>query len=171
MDHTLMYVKGRNEVTNRAYGHAKQKETGMFLETDQSSTSATQGDGGIYTSLEDLAKWDDALRNHTLLSAEEMKAALTDVKLLDGSPAHWPNPPHGDNGSPSKPVSYGFGWFLDPYEGHARIWHTGSTMGFRTVIERFLNEDLTIIILCNRTDLEPEKLALQVADNFLFSKK
>ncbi len=44
-------------------------------------------------------------------------------------------------------------------------------MGFRTVIERFTDGDgLTAIILCNRTDLEPEKLALQVADLFLSSK-
>ncbi len=45
------------------------------------------------------------------------------------------------------------------------MWHTGSTMGFRTVIERFTEaDDLTVIILCNRTDLEPERLALQIAD-------
>jgi len=171
MDHTLMYMKGKNEVTNRAYGHTKQKETCAFQETDQSPTSATQGDGGIYTRLEDLTKWDDALREHTLLSAEEMKPALTEVKLVDGSSTHWPDPPHGDNGTPGKPVSYGFGWFVDPYEGHARMWHTGGTMGFRTVIERFLDDNLTIIILSNRTDLDPEKLSLQVAENFLTEKK
>ena len=45
------------------------------------------------------------------------------------------------------------------------MWHTGSTMGFRTVIERFTEGDvLNVIILCNRTDLDAEKLALQVAD-------
>lgn len=167
MDHTIMYVKGKNEVTNRAYGHTKQKETGVFQETDQGPTSATQGDGGIYTSLEDLAKWDDAFRNHTLLNAEEMNPALSEARLADGSPTHWPDVSHGDNGTPGKPVSYGFGWFLDPYQGHARIWHTGGTRGFRTIIERFLNENLTIIILCNRTDLDPEKLALQVTDLYL----
>jgi CubicO group peptidase (beta-lactamase class C family) len=170
MDHTLMFVKGKNEVTNRAYGHTKEKETGAFKETDQSPTSATQGDGGIYTGLEELAKWDDALRNHTLLSAEEMKPAITEAKLADGSSTHWPAEPHGDNGTPGKPVAYGFGWFVDPYEGHPRMWHTGGTMGFATIIERFLNENLTIIILCNRTDLDPQKLSLQVADLFLSGK-
>jgi len=44
------------------------------------------------------------------------------------------------------------------------MWHTGSTMGFRTVIERFTTKHLTIIILCNRTDLDPEALALKTAD-------
>ncbi|HET7149792.1 MAG TPA: serine hydrolase, partial [Candidatus Acidoferrum sp.] len=78
--------------------------------------------------------------------------------------------PNGDNLHPGKPVSYGFGWFLDPYEGHERMWHTGSTMGFRTVIERFRKENLTIIILSNWTDLDPEKLSLQVADILLPAK-
>ena len=90
------------------------------------------------------------------------------MRLNDGSEPHWPKEPNDDNLHPGKPVSYGFGWFLDPYQGRQRMWHTGSTMGFRTVIERFTPADgLTVIILCNRTDLEPEKLALQVADIFL----
>ena len=168
MNHTIVYQKEKNEVSNRAFGHSKENDA--LKETDQSSTSATLGDGGIYSNLEDLAKWDDALRNHTLLSETKMQPALTPVKLNDGSEPHWPTEPNGDNLHPGKPVSYGFGWFLDPYEGHPRMWHTGSTMGFRTVIERFVANSLTIIILSNRTDLDPEKLSLQVADLFLSAK-
>jgi hypothetical protein len=47
------------------------------------------------------------------------------------------------------------------------MWHTGSTMGFRTIIERFTANHLTIIILCNRTDLDPEGLAVKTADLYL----
>jgi CubicO group peptidase (beta-lactamase class C family) len=165
MDHTIVYQKGKNEVVNRAFGHSK--EGGTLKETDQSSTSATLGDGGIYSNLDDLAKWDDALRNHTLLSAEEMAPALVPAKLANGSPTLWPTAPNDDNLHPGKPVSYGYGWFLDPYRGIPRMWHTGSTMGFRTVIERFTKNNLTIIILCNRTDLDPEALALKTADLYL----
>ncbi len=164
MNHTIVYQKAKNEVVSRAFGHSKENDA--LKETDQSSTSATLGDGGIYSNLEDLAKWDDALRNHTLLSEKEMQPALTPVRLNDGSEPRWPREPNDDNLHPGKPVSYGFGWFLDPYKGHPRMWHTGSTMGFRTVIERFLGENLTVIILSNRTDLDPEKLSLQVADMF-----
>jgi CubicO group peptidase (beta-lactamase class C family) len=131
------------------------------VETDQSATSATLGDGGIYSNLEDLAEWDRALDSHALLSEEEMRPALIPVKLNDGSEPHWPATPNDDNLHPGKPVAYGFGWFLDPFEGRPRMWHTGGTMGFRTVIERFTGERLTIVVLCNRTDLEPERLALQ----------
>jgi CubicO group peptidase (beta-lactamase class C family) len=170
MSHTIVYQKGKNEVVNRAFGHSKEKENDSLKETDQSSTSATLGDGGIYSNLEDLTEWDDALRNHTLLSEKEMQSALTPAKLNDGSQPHWPAEPGADNLHPGKPVSYGFGWFLDPYESHQRMWHTGTTMGFRTVIERFLRENLTVIILSNRTDLDPEKLSLQVAGIFLSAK-
>ncbi|MGB2645682.1 MAG: serine hydrolase domain-containing protein [Candidatus Acidiferrum sp.] len=165
MDHTIVYQKGKNQIANRAFGYSKGSDA--LKETDQSSTSATLGDGGIYSNLEDLAKWDDALRNHTLLSAAEMQPALLPATLNDGSSTFWPAAPNDDNLHPGKPVSYGFGWFLDPYEGHPRMWHTGSTSGFRTVIERFTTENLTIIVLSNRTDLDPEALALKTTDLYL----
>jgi CubicO group peptidase (beta-lactamase class C family) len=160
MSRTLAYVKGKNTIPNRAYGHTQDGD--KFAETDQSSTSATLGDGGVYSNLEDLANWDAALESHALLSAAEMRLALTPVKLNDGSNPHWPVEPNDDNLHPGKPVMYGFGWFLDPFEGHLRMWHTGSTMGFRTVIERFTAEKVTVVVLCNRTDMDAEKLALQV---------
>ena len=161
MHSTVVYQKGMNEVPQRALGHSL--NDGKFIQTDQSSTSATLGDGGIYSNLEDLSKWDDALANHKLLSEQEMRPALIPVKLADGSQTHWPSEPDGDNLDPGKPVSYGFGWFLDPYQGRSRMWHSGSTMGFRTVIERFSSHRLTVVILCNRADLDPAKLALEVA--------
>lgn len=165
---TLACVSGENSVPNRAYGHTRRPAG--FVETDQSSTSATLGDGGIYSNLSDLAKWDEALENHALLTPEEMRPALTPVKLASGARPRWPLAPGGDNLSPGNPVSYGFGWFLDPYKSHARMWHFGSTIGFGTVVDRFTSRRLTIIILSNRTDLDPAALALQVADVVLAGK-
>lgn len=165
MQHTVVYQEGKSEVSNRAYGHSVEK--GKFILADQSATSATLGDGGVYSNVQDLSRWDDALTHHTLLSAQEMQPARTPVKLADGSKPHWPKEADDDNLAPGQPVSYGFGWFLDPFQGHPRMWHSGSTMGFRTVIERFTTDHLTIVILCNRTDLDPSKLALQVAQYYL----
>ena len=71
MNSTLAYERGKNEVANRAYGHSREGDA--WKQTDQSSTSATLGDGGVYSSLADLAKWDDALAHHTLLSESEMQ--------------------------------------------------------------------------------------------------
>jgi CubicO group peptidase (beta-lactamase class C family) len=177
MDHTVAYVKGQNEITNRAYGHTKEGNT--WKQTDQSPTSATLGDGGIYSSLEDLAKWDEALRTNKLLSQEEMQLALTPVTLLltsiniDAQPL-WPANSDRPEGTP---VSYGFGWFLDPWRTHSRMWHYGETMGFHSYIVRFGLQNavsgddplagVTIIVLCNRTDISPEYIALQIATLFL----
>ena len=159
MNHTLVFVKGENEVANRAYGHSK--KNGVFVETDQSSTSATQGDGGIYSNLEDLAKWDDALRNHTLLSEKEFQAALTPPKLPAGAERKLAeDAPESMRG---RGVAYGFGWFLDLQGPQQLMWHYGETMGFKTAIQRYTRDELTIIILCNRTDLDPSSLALKAS--------
>jgi CubicO group peptidase (beta-lactamase class C family) len=66
--------------------------------------------------------------------------------------------------SDGRNLSYGFGWFLDPYNGHKRMSHDGGTIGFRTTIQRFPDDNLTVIVLANRVDLNPEDLALKVAD-------
>jgi len=174
MAETVVYQKGKNSVPNRAYGHAlyyvthSGKPPGLY-ESDQSSTSATLGDGGVYSSVDDLSKWDDALRNHTLLSAEEMKPALApatfggagNAVLPDDAPAAL----HG------VPVEYGFGWFLDPYKGHSRMWHYGDTTGLKTAIQRFTKDEVTVIVLCNRTDLDPGALATKVADLYFSNGK
>lgn len=155
MNNTLAFEKGTNEVAHRAYGHTKEKDA--WRETDQSPTSATLGDGGIYCSIDDLAKWDRALREHALLSEAEMQPALTPVQPTAGAAKT-------EDGTA---VSYGFGWFLDPYKGHKRMSHDGGTIGFRTTIQRFPDDNLTVIILANRTDINPEELALKVADLYL----
>ena len=158
MRNTLAYEKRKNEVSNRAFGYTH-NATG-WKETDQSPTSATLGDGGVYSSLADLAKWDGALRNHTLVSEVEMQAATTPVAV----PGAGPEEPDGQT------AQYGFGWFLNPYKGYRRMWHYGETVGFRTSIQRFVDDDVTVIVLCNRADLEARELALKVADLYLPGK-
>jgi CubicO group peptidase (beta-lactamase class C family) len=155
MKQTVAYEKGRNIVTSRAFGHTH--EGGAWHEQDQSPTSAVLGDGGVYSSLDDLARWDGALEHHTLLSEAEMEPAITAVNMADRSVQE----PDGT------PAAYGFGWFLNPYKKNPRMWHYGETVGFRTTIQRFVSEKLTIIVLCNRDDLVPANLALKVADLFL----
>ena len=159
MTNTVAYVRGKDELSNRAFGYSL--EGGRWKKTDQSPTSATLGDGGIYSSIEDLAKWDRALRHNKLLSELEMEPALAPVKVGEGEVTQ----------PDASPAAYGFGWFVNPYKGHRRIWHYGETIGFRTSIQRFDEEDLTIVILCNRADLNPSALALQVADLLLPAHK
>ena len=154
MTGTIAYEKGRNEVTHRAYGHTR--TTATWSETDQSSTSATLGDGGVYTSLDDLEKWDRALADHSLLTAKETEPALTAATAANSAPLQQPD------GSVAS--LYGFGWFLDPYRGHRRYSHYGETVGFRNAIQRFPDDHLTVIVLSNRAEVDAPALATSVAD-------
>jgi len=159
MDNTVAYVRGRTKVPDRAFGYSR--ENGRWRFTDQSPTSATLGDGGVYSSLYDLTLWDESLRRHLLLTEAEMTPALTPVRV----------PGQGVTSPDGKPAEYGFGWFLDPWRGHPRMWHYGETSGFRTAIERFTSEGLTVIVLANRTDVDAAAMALRVAGFFLEGRK
>jgi CubicO group peptidase (beta-lactamase class C family) len=161
MTQTVAYVEGRNEVPERAFGYSRDKQIGEWKLTDQSSTSAVLGDGGIYSSIEDLALWVRALDGHRLLPANDMAEAYMPVKLPPDAKV---TPPEDTT---TAPVGYGFGWFLGDYKGHRRIWHDGETVGFRTTIQRFPDSDLAVIVLTNRSDADAEVLSLRVADLYL----
>ena len=142
MINTVAFQDGVSTVANRAYGYHV-SDNGVEL-SDQSAWSAVLGDGGIYTSVVDLALWDAALYRDDLISGEIKRLAFT---------------PYLEN--------YGFGWRIDEYAGRSRMHHSGSTIGFRNFIQRFPEERLTIIVLSNRREPEVDSLAERVADLYL----
>ena len=145
MHHTLAYQKGISTIDNRAFGHSKAEHG--FVQTDQSNTSAVLGDGGVYSSVEDLCRWDRELYESRLISPRMRRASFTPFTLRDGTP-----------------TKYGFGWFIEPNGKRTSVYHTGSTRGFRNAIYRLPEERLTVIILTNRNDGEPIKIAEKVAE-------
>jgi CubicO group peptidase (beta-lactamase class C family) len=155
MTGTVAHVRGKTTVADRAYGYSRDGKGWRF--SDQSPTSATLGDGGVYSSLTNLSLWDEALRRHLLLTEEEMRPALQPVRV----------PGRGPTGPDGRPADYGFGWFLDPWRGHPRMWHYGETAGFRTAIHRFTADGLTVVVLANRSDVDASALAEKVAGFYL----
>jgi len=151
MTNTVAYEKGISTVAQRAVGYRVEEGRAVF--SDQSVTSAVLGDGGIYTSLTDLFKWDQALSTAKLVKAETLRQAFTPALLNDGTP-----------------TDYGFGWRIDEYQGHPRWHHTGSTCGFRNVIQRYPHDQFTVIILTNRAEPEVAPLAEKLTDWFLLDK-
>jgi len=154
MSNTIAFEKGKNQVVNRAYGYTMEGD--RWRETDQSSTSATLGDGGVYSSLTDLAEWYRALDVNTLLSAAEMAPALTPADL-----------PPGSVKIEGLTVGYGFGWVIDMLDGYRRYWHHGETVGFRANVERFPEKRLTVVVLQNRTEPDPIVEAAALAEKYL----
>ena len=147
MDHTLLYEHGKGpEVANRAYGYSE--EHGRWTRTDQSVTSATRGDGGISSSIDDLAKWVAALYDGRLLGAASRKLAFSPHVKVTGEPYE---------------ASYGYGWRITG----DTLWHSGESIGFRNVIVRWPQQHLTVILLSNRNDPEPYRTALAIAAPYL----
>ena len=104
------------------------------------------GDGGIYSSLDDLAKWDAALGAGGLLRPESLRLAFQPATRTE-DPA----------------VQYAFGWRIT---GES-VWHSGETTGFRNVIVRYPERGFTVIVLTNRDDPAPYPTALEIAKVFL----
>jgi CubicO group peptidase (beta-lactamase class C family) len=141
MNATLARVDEGPAVANRAYGY--RMEEGKWVRRDQSSTSAVLGDGGIYSSVDDLARWD---------------AALYDDRLLGDSLRKQMWSRQGNTDDPD--IDYGFGWRLTG----STVWHSGESMGFRNVLIRDPSRRTTVILLTNRDDPEPYRMARSLLD-------
>jgi len=167
MSNSLAYEEGLRAVPNRAFGYSpvmdslapsdgeRARVRGVgFERTDQSLTSSVLGDGGIYSSVVDLAKWDAALYTTKLVSRKTLAQAYTPAVATD---------------KPGR--SYGFGWYLGEYRGLRAVWHSGETRGFRTRLTRLPEKKFTVIILANRSDAVLEELPGRIADIVLFGGK
>jgi CubicO group peptidase (beta-lactamase class C family) len=151
MHDTLAYVQGGREPPHRAWGYSEADGLAAggerWQRTDQSSTSAVLGDGGIYSSIDDLALWDAALYDDRLLDDASRALAFSPQAKVTGEPYE---------------ASYGFGWRITG----DTLWHSGETMGFRNVIVRWPARHLTVVLLSNRNDPEPYRTALAIGDLF-----
>jgi len=156
MQSTVAFEAGVSTIAHRAFGYsaAPRDSAGPrdsaaprgWQRTDQSLTSATLGDGGIYSSVDDLAKWDAALSGDGLLRPASLRRSF-----------------RGRVGTDDPQVQYGFGWRVT---GDTR-WHSGETLGFRNVIVRYLERRLTILVLTNRNEPVPYGAAIAIAKEFL----
>jgi len=112
----------------------------------------TTADGSLYFSILDLAKWDAALCNDKLLKRSSLDQMWTVANLKNGQP----NPDH-----------YGFGWFIEDKGGHKVIGHGGAWQGFKTHISRYVDDKLTVVVLINQGDADPEPITDRVAQMYL----
>jgi len=138
-------------IRERAAGYQLENKTLRNAE-HLNPTLWNNGDGGLLSTVLDLAKWDAALYAGKLFKMSSFEQMWTPVKLSNGYDAHT----MFDNG-------YGFGWFLDHYRGHRVIEHSGGRPGAVSTITRFVNDKLTVIILANCDGWNPRGIARCVA--------
>lgn len=134
---------------NEALGYGKEGD--VYSRTINWDMSWAGGAGALYSTVEDLFKWNEALYGGKVLSEASMKAALTPVVLNDGS-----TPPSGGKG-------YGYGLMLNSYRNHDIVLHGGGLHGFISQLARYPKEDMTVVLLTNVTPteqhLDPNTLA------------
>ena len=152
MNNSIAYVAGISEVPNRAHGY--NLENGKWTYSDQSLTSAVLGDGGIYSSVTDLFRWDQALYTEKLVSKKTLEDAFT---------VHSKKSDFDSSG-------YGYGWYIGDRDGVKNVWHYGSTCGFRTYFSRFPEKRFSIIILTNRREPALDELAGKLTALYLQSE-
>lgn len=148
MSGTYAHEEGRTVIPHRAWGYTVRGDSAV--RTDQSSTSAVLGDGGVYASIDDLAKWHASLDRAPLVGDSLWRASTTPFVLNDGTVS-----------------TYGFGWFVERFNGHARLRHHGETRGFTNAVSRFPDDALTIVVLTNRTGSAPWEIADSLSARYL----
>ena len=148
MNNTVAFENGISKVNKRAMGYKYENEE--FIFKDQSLTSAVLGDGGIYSSITDLYKWDQILYTDQLISTITLDQAFSKGRLNN-----------------SEFIDYGFGWRLIDLKGYRCVYHTGGTSGFRNVIFRIPEQKFTVIILTNRAEPDLRNLVEHIAKMFL----
>ncbi|NQY10856.1 MAG: beta-lactamase family protein [Flavobacteriales bacterium] len=128
------------EMKNRAYGFDIVDSDRGFTENDYNIYNA-YGDGGMYSTIDDMFKWDRALYTEVLVKKETLKEAFEPYVLNDGTV--------GD---------YGFGWSVFEYAGNKLAEHSGSWLGFKSHITRDLTNKHFMIVLSNEGEMGGEFL-------------
>jgi N-acyl-D-aspartate/D-glutamate deacylase len=146
MNDSVVFDESEPQLADRAYGYSRQGE-GFALD-DHHRLNHIIGSGGVYSSVEDLYLWDQALYTERLVRRSTLEEAFT---------------PARQNGGDSYP--YGFGWRLGSYGALGRrIAHAGGWVGFSTFIVRYPERELTVIVLSNLAEFESESVADQITD-------
>ncbi|OUS24324.1 hypothetical protein A9Q98_13835 [Thalassotalea sp. 42_200_T64] len=146
MNHTHFHNDHNQILKNRASGYVPNGENQYKISM---TTLDMIGDGGIFTSVEDIKKWNDAYYNNKVLSKK-----------------FWSMTKRGQLNS-GEVIDYASGLFLGEYKGLKMISHGGSFVGFRANLIRFPEQKFSVVVFANRGDANPTRMAFQVADLFL----
>lgn len=146
MKNTLVYDESKPEIKDRAVGY------NAYGDLDDYNIFTT-GAGGMFSTIDDLHLWDQALYTEKLISKETLEEAFTPAKLNDG-----------------EFTTYGFGWSVSEKNGQKTVQHSGGLAGYRTYLKRNLYNNSGYIILTNHGNQTNMRPILKGLDNILEGK-
>jgi len=113
----------------------------------------TVGSGSVYSTVDDMARWDESFYSGALGGQELLRTVQTPLPLQSG-----------------KAQTYAFGLIVDTWRGLRRVAHGGALAGFRTSIVRFPDQHFSAIVLCNFAQANPDAYAYRIADIYLTNR-
>lgn len=131
-------------IPNRAAGYMPVKDGWRNASALQPTAAFSAGE--LVSTVLDMAKWDAALYTDKLVKTATLEQMWTAATLNNG-----------------KPTGYGFGWAVGEVNKHRLIEHGGGTAGFSTVISRFPTDRLTVLVLTNRAEANPNGISHAIA--------
>ncbi len=138
MSNTTLYkyqIAPDAAMPNRVFGYETSLDRNSYEINDYNLVNDVRGDGGIYSTLEDLFKWNMALANYTIISKEALKEAWTPGKLNNG-----------------EETDYGFGWNINSKTNEPMIVsHSGGWVGFGTFLRNEVDAKSGFVLLTNNS--------------------
>ncbi|HYJ63718.1 MAG TPA: serine hydrolase domain-containing protein [Parafilimonas sp.] len=147
MKHTTVWNE-QTKIFSPAIGYSWDSAKNKFEQSgpDEHVFFSTEGDGGIYTSVDDYLKWFAALQNDKIFSRKIINEARSIEFTIDAE----------------KKLGYGYGWFIDESTTPKKVYHSGSNGGFRTFSFTIPKENFLIVIFSNRDDIDIEEVVLKM---------
>jgi CubicO group peptidase (beta-lactamase class C family) len=145
MQRTLVYDETGPVVPQLAYGYfGGTVEAGPYQRWDYNLRTA--GGGGIFSTVDDLYRWDQALYTERLASAAALREAWTPGRLNDGTT-----------------FGYGFGWEIGSFRGRRQLAHSGNLAAYHARFLRFPEDRLSVLVLANTDRVNAVACAEQIA--------
>lgn len=136
-------------IPNRASGYMHKKDTLI----NATAMFAIRPSGGFLSTSSDMIKWDKVLREKNMIIKKENWEKLW-VPFIKTS------------ADPNSKSFYGFAWIISEHNGHKTISHGGANIGFRADYTRFVDDNLSIIILTNTDEAIPAAITMALADYY-----
>jgi D-alanyl-D-alanine carboxypeptidase len=139
-------IKPDFKISERALGYEYENSSFKISDARESLFFSTNGDGGIYTSINDYLKWIMAIQNGNVLNSSIIKEAQSPQFKIDTT----------------RNISYGYGWFVAGSDDNKIVYHSGSNGGFRTIIFMIPAKKYSVVIFSNRTGIDLEDLVREI---------
>ena len=144
---TSVITDGPYPTTGVSHAYLKTKEGYIEKDYGEEPTFAAAGNGGVWSSVEELANYELAIRDASFLSKE----IIDDSRVIKEYPT-WNSDSH---------AFIGYSWFIGQTpEGYKMIYHTGTQGGFYGDFVSIPEKDITYIMLCNIPTPQEEKREL-----------